>query len=220
MIHLGRVEEVIGLVISSIGPRVAVGEICRVFGANGAPVPAEVVGFRGNRVLLMPLGELVGIAPGHLVKAEREPFRVPVGFGLLGRVLDGLGRPMDDLGPLQAQGTRPASGSPPRPLDRKPIHEPLYTGVRAIDALLTCGKGQRVGIFSGSGVGKSVLLGMIARNTSAQVNVIGLVGERGREVREFIEKDLGEEGLKRSVVVAVTSDQPALIRIKGAMIAT
>ncbi len=220
MIHLGRVEEVIGLVISSIGPRVAVGEICRVFGANGAPMPAEVVGFRGNRVLLMPLGELEGIAPGHLVKAEREPFRVPVGFGLLGRVLDGLGRPIDDRGPLHAQGTRPASGSPPRPLDRKPIHEPLYTGIRAIDGLLTCGKGQRVGIFSGSGVGKSVLLGMIARNTSAQVNVIALVGERGREVREFIEKDLGEEGLKRSVVVAVTSDQPALIRIKGAMIAT
>jgi flagellum-specific ATP synthase len=220
MIHLGRVEEIIGLVINSQGPRVAVGEMCRILGPDGANVPAEVVGFRGHRVLLMPLGELEGIAPGYQVKPEREPFRVPVGFGLLGRILDGLGQPMDERGPLRAQGTRPASAAPPKPLERKPISEALHTGIRAIDSLLTCGKGQRVGIFSGSGVGKSVLLGMIARNTSAQVNVIALVGERGREVREFIEKDLGPEGLKRSVVVAVTGDQPALIRIKGALIAT
>jgi flagellum-specific ATP synthase len=141
-------------------------------------------------------------------------------MGLLGRVLDGLGRPMDDKGALEAEGVRPAFGMPPEPLKRERILEPLATGIRPIDALLTCGRGQRIGIFSGSGIGKSVLMGMIARNTSAQVNVIGLVGERGREVREFIEKDLGEEGLSRSVVVAVTSDQPALIRIKGAQVAT
>ena len=220
-VHIGRIEQIIGLVISSVGPPVAVGEICRIGSPGGGPViPAEVVGFRGNRVLLMPLGELQGIAPGFLVTAQREPFRVPVGSGLLGRVLDGLGNPLDSLGMLETEGTRPATGSPPRPLERQRITEPLYTGIRAIDALLTCGKGQRMGIFAGSGVGKSVLMGMIARNTSAQVNVIALVGERGREVREFIEKDLGPEGLARSVVVAVTSDQPALIRIKGAMIAT
>lgn len=220
MVHRGRVEEIIGLVISSVGPPVAVGEICRIESPEGTYIPAEVVGFRGNRVLLMPLGELQGIAPGFLVTAQREPFRVPVGLGLLGRVLDGLGNPLDGGGSLQAEGTRPASGSPPKPLERQRIREPLYTGIRAIDALLTCGKGQRMGIFAGSGVGKSVLMGMIARNTSAQVNVIALVGERGREVREFIEKDLGPEGLSRSVVVAVTSDQPALIRIKGALVAT
>lgn len=220
MVHIGWVEEIIGLVVSSVGPPVAVGEICRISSPEGGIIPAEVVGFRGSRVLLMPLGELEGIAPGYLVTAEREPFRVPVGPGLLGRVLDGLGRPIDEKGPLQADGTRPASGMPPAPLKRQRILEPLATGIRSIDALLTCGKGQRIGIFSGSGVGKSVLLGMIARNTSAQVNVIALVGERGREVREFIEKDLGEEGLKRSIVVAVTSDQPALIRLKGAQVAT
>ncbi len=220
MVHIGRVEDIIGLVVCSVGPPVAVGELCSISSPDGGAVPAEVVGFRGNRVLLMPLGELEGIAPGHLVTAKREPFRVPVGEGLLGRVLDGLGQPIDDKGPLLAEGTRPASHAPPDPLKRARIKEPLGTGIRAIDALLSCGKGQRVGIFSGSGVGKSVLLGMIARNTSAQVNVIALIGERGREVREFIEKDLGEEGLRRSVVVAVTSDRPALIRLKGAQVAT
>jgi flagellum-specific ATP synthase len=220
IVHQGRIEDIIGLVISSIGPPVSIGEICRIQSQDGKVIPAEVVGFRGTRVLLMPLGELVGIAPGFLVTAEREPFRVPVGPELLGRVLDGLGRPLDKLGPLGTQRTRSASGSPPSPLERQRITEPLFTGIRSIDSLLTCGKGQRVGIFAGSGVGKSVLMGMIARNTSAQVNVIALVGERGREVREFIEKDLGPAGLARSVVVAVTSDQPALIRIKGALIAT
>jgi flagellum-specific ATP synthase len=220
IVHRGRVDEIIGLVIHSIGPMVAVGEICKIESPEGNVIQAEVVGFRGNRVLLMPLGELEGIAPGYLVTAQREPLRVPTGFGLLGRVLDGLGKPLDGLGPLNYESTRSASGKPPDPMKRQRIKEPLSTGVRAIDALLTCGKGQRVGIFAGSGVGKSVLMGMIARNTSAQVNVIALVGERGREVREFIEKDLGEEGLRRSVVVAVTSDQPSLIRIKGAQVAT
>jgi flagellum-specific ATP synthase len=220
LVHMGRIEEIIGLVISSVGPSVAVGEICSIESPDGRTILAEVVGFRSNRVLLMPLGDLQGIAPGFLVVAQREPFRVPVGPSLLGRVLDGLGNPLDGLGPILAEGTRSASGSPPKPLERQRITQPLYTGIRAIDALLTCGKGQRMGIFAGSGVGKSVLMGMIARNTSAQVNVIALVGERGREVREFIEADLGTEGLARSVVVAVTSDQPALIRIKGALIAT
>ena len=220
MVHTGWISEIIGLVVTSVGPPVAVGEICRITSPEGEITPAEVVGFRGNRVLLMPLGNIDGIAPGYLVTAEREPFRVPVGFGLLGRVIDGLGRPIDRNGPLQAEGTRPATAAPPAPLERQRICEPLATGIRSIDALLTCGKGQRVGIFSAAGVGKSILLGMIARNTSAQVNVIALIGERGREVREFIEKDLGEEGLKRSVVVAVTSDQPALIRLKGAQVAT
>lgn len=220
MVHTGWISEIIGLVVTSVGPPVAVGEICRISSPGGDVVTAEVVGFRGNRVLLMPLGEINGIAPGYLVTATREPFRVPVGSGLLGRVLDGLGRPIDEKGPLKVQGTRPTIGSPPEPLKRQRIRDPLATGIRSIDALLTCGKGQRIGIFSAAGVGKSILLGMIARNTSAQVNVIGLIGERGREVREFIERDLGEEGLKRSVVIAVTSDQPALIRIKGAQVAT
>lgn len=220
MVHTGWISEIIGLVVTSVGPPVAVGEICRITSPEGEFTPAEVVGFQGNRVLLMPLGNIEGIAPGYLVTAEREPFRVPVGHGLLGRVLDGLGRPIDDKGPLMAEETRPATATPPAPLERQRIHEPLATGIRSIDALLTCGKGQRIGIFSAAGVGKSILMGMIARNTSAQVNVIGLIGERGREVREFLEKDLGEEGLKRSVVIAVTSDQPALIRLKGAQVTT
>ncbi|MBU0518143.1 flagellar protein export ATPase FliI [bacterium] len=220
IVRIGRVEEIIGLVIRSVGPPVAVGEMCKITSPDGNSIPAEVVGFRGNRILLMPLGELEGIAPGHTVKAQREPFRVPVGMGLLGRVLDGLGNPIDEAGPLLAEGTRPAFHAPPDPLKRNRIQQPIVTGIRAIDSLLTIGRGQRVGIFAGSGVGKSILLGMIARNTSAQVNVIALLGERGREVREFIEKDLGDEGLKRSVVVAVTSDKPALIRLKGAQIAT
>lgn len=220
MVPMGQVEDIIGLIVSSVGPPVSIGEICRIALPESGSILAEVVGFRGKKVLLMPLGNIEGIAPGHVVVAIRQPFRVPVGPGLLGRVLDGLGRPIDEKGSLQADGLRPASGLPPAPLQRQRIREPLVTGIRSIDALLTCGKGQRIGIFSGSGIGKSVLLGMMARNTSAQVNVIALVGERGREVREFIEKDLGEEGLERSVVVAVTSDQPSLIRIKGAMIAT
>lgn len=220
LVHTGWISEIIGLVVTSMGPPVAVGEVCRITSPDGEITPAEVVGFRGNRVLLMPLGNIEGVAPGYLVTAEREPFRVPVGHGLLGRVLDGLGRPIDEKGSLMAEETRPATAMPPAPLERQRIVEPLATGIRSIDALLTCGKGQRIGIFSAAGVGKSILLGMIARNTSAQVNVIGLIGERGREVREFLEKDLGEEGLKRSVVIAVTSDQPALIRLKGALAAT
>lgn len=179
-----------------------------------------MVGFKENKILLMPLGELEGIGPGCEVVACGQSFSVGVSPDLLGRVLDGLGNPIDGLGPITYEKEYSVNNSPPNPLQRKRITEPLSFGVRAIDGILTCGKGQRVGIFSGSGIGKSTLLGMIARNTSADVNVIALVGERGREVREFLEKDLGEEGLRRSVVIVATSDQPALVRIKGAMVAT
>lgn len=217
----GRVMEIIGLVIESKGPGVSVGDACVIESLReGGRAHAEVVGFRGDRVLLMPLGEVGGVAPGASVSATGRPFRVPVGHELLGRVLDGLGNPIDDLGPTGAKKSRPLVAAPPNPLTRRRIAEPLPTGIRSIDGLLTCGKGQRVGIFSGSGVGKSVLLGMIARNCEADLNVIALIGERGREVRDFIEKDLGPEGLRKSVVVAVTSDQAALVRLKGALLAT
>jgi len=217
----GKVDQVIGLVIESIGPAVSVGDRCSISSRRNGEVLAEVVGFRGNRVLSMPLGDMEGVSPGSVITASDEPFTVGVGKGLLGRVINGLGRPIDDKGVLENIVTRrPIHNAPPDPLTRSRISEPLATGIRSLDALLTCGKGQRFGIFSGSGVGKSILMGMIARYTSADVNVIALIGERGREVREFIEKDLGEEGLKRSVVVAVTSEQPALVRIKGAFAAT
>ncbi|NLA57309.1 MAG: flagellar protein export ATPase FliI [Firmicutes bacterium] len=218
----GEVTQVIGLTIEANGPRANIGEICQIFTHeerdNG--IPAEVVGFRDRRLILMPLGELAGVGPGSLVQAGRGQLTVEVGENLLGRVLDGLGRPFDGRGPLNGEAHYPLQNSPPDPLERQRIKEPLPVGVRAIDGLLTCGKGQRIGIFAGSGVGKSTLLGMMARNTTADVNVIGLIGERGREVREFIERDLGPEGLARSVVVVATSDQPALIRLKGAYTAT
>lgn len=216
----GRVQQVIGMVIESLGPAVSVGDRCTITSNRNGDIPAEVVGFRGNRALLMPLGGLEGVAPGSVVTASDEPFTVPVGEGLLGRVLDGLGRPLDGKGPIEAISRRSIHNSPPDPLTRRRISQPLPTGVRALDGLLTCGRGQRFGIFAGSGVGKSVLMGMVARFTAADANVIALIGERGREVRDFLERDLGEEGLKRSVVVAVTSDQPALVRIKGGLAAT
>ncbi len=181
---------------------------------------AEVVGFRESRTLLMPFGEVNEIRPGCEVIATGSSLRVSVGPSLLGRVLDGLGKPLDEKGPIDAEAEVRASGRPPHPLARRRIHEPLTLGVRAIDGLMTVGKGQRLGIFAGSGVGKSTLLGMMARNTSADVNVIALIGERGREVRDFIEKDLGEEGLKRSVVVVATSDQVPVARLRGAQVAT
>ncbi len=217
----GKVTQVIGLVIESQGPGANLGELCYVFPNTGlTKIEAEVVGFKENKILLMPLGDLRGIGPGCEVVATGDSFRVGVGDGLLGRVIDGLGNPLDGQGPLNTVDDYPVNGNPPNPLHRKRITEPLSIGIKAIDGVLTVGKGQRVGIFSGSGVGKSTMLGMVARNTSADVNVIALIGERGREVREFLEKDLGEEGLKRSVVVVATSDQPALVRIKGAMVAT
>jgi flagellum-specific ATP synthase len=216
----GRVSDLIGLIVEATGLEAEVGQVCDVSAGRGRePVPAEVVGFRGGRTLLMPLGDLHGLAPGHEVTATGRPVNVPVGVELLGRVVDALGRPLDSR-PLHSHARRAIEAPPPDPLARTRIHEQVSLGVRALDALVPCGRGQRLGIFAGSGVGKSSLLGMIARSTSADVNVICLVGERGREVREFVERDLGPEGLERSVVVVATSDQPALVRIKAALTAT
>lgn len=215
----GKITRVTGLTLEARGLRAAIGEICHIYNNGRAPVVAEVVGFREEVTLLMPLGELEGIGPGCRVIATGESFTVPVGGDLLGRVLDGLGRPLDGGPPIMGQ-RYPVNNLPPNPLERRPIREILSTGVKAIDALITCGYGQRIGIFSGSGVGKSTLLGMIARHSTADINVIALIGERGREVRDFLELNLGPQGLKRSVVVVATSDQPALVRIKGAFVAT
>lgn len=218
---LGRVVQVVGLVLESDGPSARVGDLCYVEPEVGVePVACEVVGFRGDRVLLMPLGEMTGVRSGSLVRSTGACLRVPVGPNLLGRAIDGLGRPIDGLGPLKTDATYPNIASPPNALERQMICEPFRTGVRSIDGLLTMGIGQRVGIFAGSGVGKSTLLGMIARNGTADVNVIALVGERGREVREFMVNDLGDEGLAKSVVVCATSDEPALVRIKASLTAT
>lgn len=217
----GKVSQVVGIVVESKGPGAHLGEICEIFvKRNAPPILAEVVGFRENTVLLMPLGEMDEIAPGSDVVATGTSLKVPVGPGLLGRVLDGLGRPIDGLGPIETVDEVLVSRTPPDPMKRRRITEPLPLGVRTIDSTLTCGKGQRVGIFAGSGVGKSTLMGMIARNTTADINVIALIGERGREVRDFLEKDLGPEGLARSVVVVATSDQVAVARLRGAMVGT
>ena len=217
----GKVTQVIGLVMEVSGLRPFVGEFCLVEVEGGAePIAAEVVGFRQGRSLLMPLGNLTGIGPGCRVMATGKPFFVNIGPDLVGKVLDGLGRPIlgGELEMPVVECT--VDNQPPNPLERRSIEEVMVTGVRAIDSLLTCGQGQRIGIFSGSGVGKSTLLGMISRFSEAEVNVIGLVGERGREVMDFIKKDLGEEGLKRSVVIVSTSDRPALERVKAAQVAT
>lgn len=217
----GRVTQVIGLVIESHGPQVSIGDLCLIDVPHNAElVSAEVVGFRKDKVLLMPFGPMQGIAPGSRVIATGKPLMVNVGDAVLGRILDGLGEPQDDKGVLFCNEKRSVYNRTPRPLSRARVSDPLTTGVRAIDALLTCGRGQRIGIFSGSGVGKSTLLGMISRFNDADVVVVGLIGERGREVRDFIEENLGQDGLKKSVVVAATSDQPALVRINGALIAT
>lgn len=216
----GTVSQIIGLIVESNGPSASIGDICYIRSRDGKRHVAEVVGFKKDKTLLMPLKELYGIAPGNQVSTFREPFSVGVGNELKGRVLDGLGNPIDGGPKLKLRQKRSVYSKPPNPLTRQTIKESLQLGIRSIDGLLTCGKGQRTGIFAGSGVGKSVLLGMIARNTRADVNVIALIGERGREVREFIESDLGTEGLKRSVVVVATSDQAALSRVKGALVAT
>ena len=217
----GRVTDVIGLVIEGTGPGLPIGGVCQIERRDGGPsIAAEVVGFRQNRVLLMPLGEVSGIEPGNRIVVARERPTIGVGPGLRGRILDGLGVPIDGGGPIVIEREAPLYGAHINPLERPPIKAPLDLGVRAMNTLLTCGRGQRLGIFAGSGVGKSALLGMIARATRAQVNVIALIGERGREVREFIERDLGPEGLARSVVVVATSDQPPLVRIRGAFLAT
>ena len=217
----GKIVDVVGLTLQATGPPMSVGDLCYVVPRDHGPrVPVEVVGFRGDRILLMPLGDLRGIGPGSPLMPTHRPRTVRCGAGLLGRVVGSMGTPIDGGPPLAWDTEMPLQADPPPPLARKRITEPIATGVRAIDACMTCGKGQRVGIMAGSGVGKSKLIGMIARNTSADINVIALIGERGREVRDFIEIDLGEEGLQRSVVVVATSDEPALLRISGAYVAT
>ena len=219
--YTGRITKVAGLTIESDGPIATIGELCYIYPyRKPEPIMAEVVGFKDDKILLMPLGDMEGIASGSLVVASGKTLMVNVGEELIGRVIDGLGNPIDGKGPIRTQKTYKVSNVPPNPLERTVISEPLVFGIKAVDGLLTCGKGQRVGIFAGSGVGKSTLMGMVSRNSSADVNVIGLIGERGREVREFLENDLKEEGLKKSVVVVATSDQPALIRVKGALVAT
>ena len=215
----GRVRRQVGSLIEADGPPVAPGTLCRIDDGQGG-FWAEVQGFRDGATLLFTLSQPGRVRPGARVTATERALRAPAGARLLGRVIDGLGNPLDDLGPLLADDEVSVEGTPPPPMSRPRITESLSTGVRAIDSLLTCGKGQRLGLFAGSGVGKSVLLGMLARHGKADVNVVALVGERGREVKEFVERDLGPEGLSRSIVVAVTSDQPPLLRLKGAELAT
>jgi len=217
----GKVTRVTGLMIEGHGPGSHVGSVCRIHPKDERPpFLAEVVGFRDNRVLLMPLGDIRGVGPGSRIVALGESASVGVGRRMVGRVLDGQGMPVDGGPPIYADTRYPLYADPLNPMKRARISEAMDVGIRPLNALLTLGKGQRMGIFAGSGVGKSTLLGMIARYTAADISIIALVGERGREVREFIEKDLGEEGLKRSVVVAATSDQPPLIRLRGAFVAT
>ena len=216
----GEVQRVQGLLVEASGPSAQVGELCQILVPKGRGVVwAEVVGLRGSTVQLMPYDEMEGIEIGNLVIAMGETLRVPVSPRLLGRTLDSMGKPIDGKGDIGSEVWYPAFNTPPDVLKRKRIREIIATGVRSIDGLLTVGKGQRMGIFAGSGIGKSTLLGMIARNTSAEVNVIALIGERGREVREFIENDLGPEGLARSVIVVSSSNKPPLARIRGAYVA-
>jgi len=218
----GKISEIIGLVVESTGPAASIGEICGIYASpeDDRPVIAEVVGFRKGKVLLMPLESMRGLGPGCRIVAIRKQASIRVGKELLGRVIDGLGNPIDNRGQLQCHEERPIYTDPLNPLNRGRILEPIDLGVRAVNGLLTCGKGQRVGIFAGSGVGKSVLLVMFARNTRADINVIGLIGERGREVRDFLEKNLGPEGLAKSVIVVAASDTHPLIRMRAAYVAT
>jgi len=217
----GRVTKVAGPLVESTGPRAALGEICHIQSlSEDGPIVAEVVGFREHHLLLMAYGTMDGLRAGAQVRSTGRPLLAPIGHALLGRVLDGLGEPIDGRGPLTGVSRAVVGVRPPHPLARQRIREPLGTGIRALDGLTTIGRGQRMGIFAGSGVGKSVLLGTIARRTEAEVIVVALVGERGREVREFLERDLTEEGLRRSVVVVATSEQPPLVRVKAALVAT
>ena len=216
----GKISQIIGLIIESNGPGVSIGSICTIRSKNRSPVEAQVVGFRDNKTLLMPLGDIYGVAPGCTIEVIEEQPSFSVSSEMVGRVLDGNGKPIDGKGPIPLGTNYPIMGTPLNPLYREPIKQPLDVGVRSINGLLTCAKGQRIGIMAGTGVGKSMLLGMIARNTEAAVNVIALIGERGREVKEFIEQNLGVEGMKRSIVIAAASDQPPLVRLRGAFIAT
>ncbi|MED4401531.1 flagellar protein export ATPase FliI [Metabacillus fastidiosus] len=218
----GKVKRVVGLMIESRGPESSIGDLCYIYTGTKKEkkIPAEVVGFKDENILLMPFLQVTDIAPGSVVEATNDTLKVKVGSSLIGKTIDAFGHPLDEMNLPKGLTYVPTDQSPPNPMKRPPIEEKIEVGVRMIDSLLTVGKGQRVGIFAGSGVGKSTLMGMIARNTNADLNVIALIGERGREVREFIERDLGPEGLKRSIVIVATSDQPALMRIKAAYTAT
>lgn len=219
--EIGKITEIIGLTIESDGPKSSIGDLCYIYNDyNDTPTMAEVVGFKSDKILLMPLASPDGIRPGALVVNTGGAMKVGVGNQLIGRVLDGLGNPIDTLGELRFNEFRSTRADAINPLKRKRISEPLSLGIRAIDGFITVGKGQRVGIFAGSGVGKSTTIGMMAKNTSADLNVIALIGERGREVKEFIEEILGTEGMKRSIVIAATSEQPSLVKIKAAFVAT
>lgn len=217
----GKVSEIVGLVVEGRGPAAFIGEVCGIFPpGQEKPLSAEVVGFKNGKVLLMPLESIRGLGPGCKITSIGRKASVKVGWKLLGRVIDGLGNPIDNKGPIEYEDAYPIYAEPINPLERGRITEPVDLGIRVLNGLFSCGKGQRMGIFAGSGVGKSVMLGMIARNTNADVNVIGLIGERGREVREFLEKNLGKEGLARSVVVVAASDMHPLIRMRAAYVAT
>lgn len=219
--EIGKITEIIGLTIESDGPKSSVGDLCYIYNNFGdEPTMAEVVGFKKDKILLMPLSSLEGIRPGALVVNTGEAMKIGVGNQLIGRVLDGLGRPIDTLGDIRFSEYRSTKANAINPLKRKRISESLSIGIKSVDAFATIGKGQRLGIFAGSGVGKSTTLGMMAKNTSADLNVIALIGERGREVKEFIEEILGAEGMKRSIVIAATSEQPSLVKIKAAFVAT
>jgi len=219
--EIGKITEIIGLIIEADGPDASIGDLCYIYNKfNDNPIWAEVVGFKENKILLMPLGAMEGIQPGAIVVNTGGAMKINVGNQLLGRILDGLGNPIDTLGEIHCNEKRSTFSEMLNPLKRNRISEPLSLGIKSVDSMITVGKGQRLGIFAGSGVGKSTTIGMIAKNTSADLNVIALIGERGREVKEFIEKILGPEGMKRTVVVAATSEQPSLVKIKAAFVAT
>lgn len=221
MREIGKVTEIIGLTIEADGPQSSIGDLCYIYNNfDSEPIWSEVVGFKLGKILLMPLGSMEGLQPGAIVVNTGSAMKLKVGEQLLGRVLDGLGRPIDNLGEINSQNLRSTDAEAINPLKRRRITEPLSLGIKSIDGFITVGKGQRLGIFAGSGVGKSTTLGMMAKNTSADLNVIALIGERGREVREFIENTLGTEGMKKTVVVAATSEQPAVVKIKAACVAT
>jgi flagellum-specific ATP synthase len=217
----GKVHRIVGLVVEGSCPRSSIGSLCEITPLQGGEViPAEIVGYNNNRALLMPLGELRGLGPGSTIRVKKEQATINIGESMLGRVLDGMAQPLDQGPPLYLPHEKALYSLPPGPMEREPITEPLDLGIRAINGLLTCGIGQRMGIMAGSGVGKSVLLGMMAKYAKADINIIALIGERGREVKEFIERDLGPEGLRQSVIIAVTSDQSPLLRMRGAFVAT
>jgi len=216
----GKINKMVGLGLESSGPSVSLGDLCFVERRNDSTVlQAEVVGLRDDSVLLMPLGDVSGVTCGDLVNPAGIPFQVPVGNGLLGRIINGIGKPIDGKGEIEYTEKYPVHNNPPCPMTRRKVTTHIGSGIRAIDGFASIGKGQRMGIFAGSGVGKSILLGMISKYSDAQVNVIALIGERGRELRDFVDKSLGPEGLKKSVVIVATSDQPALVRVKGALVA-